>query len=407
MKVYLDNNATTLLDPQVKEAMMPFLTDHYANPSSPYESGLKVRRMIEEARINVAKLLGARSEREIIFTSGGTESNNTAINSALKTYPHKRKIVISAIEHSSIKNLCERLSSDGYQVISISVSKTGSFHWDQFLSALDDDVAIVSVMWANNETGVLFPILEISRELKKRNILFHVDAVQAVGKIKIDLGQTEIQFLSFSAHKFHGPKGIGALYIREGSPFHAFMLGGRQERDRRAGTENVAGIIGLETAFKLTQSNELSATTKLRNKLEEELVNRISGSFINGQAELRIPNTTNITIPGVEAETLLIRLSELGIEASSGSACLTGAIEPSHVLMAMGHSSELASSSVRFSLSRFTTLEQIDYVLETMPKLVYELRELNQEPSLRGGGFAKPKQSKTEIASSSLRDSSQ
>ena len=383
MKVYLDNNATTLLDPQVKEAMMPFLTDHYANPSSPYESGLRVRRMIEEARISVTQLLGARSEREIMFTSGGTESNNTAIGSALKTYPHKRKIVISAVEHSSIKNLCERLSSDGYQVISIGVSKPGAFNWNQFLSALDDDVAIVSIMWANNETGVLFPIQDISRELKKRNILFHVDAVQAVGKIKIDLSNTEINFLSFSAHKFHGPKGIGALYVRECTPFHPLILGGRQERDRRAGTEHVAGIIGLETALKLTQANNPDAIAHLRNKLEEELVSCLSESFINGQAERRIPNTTNITIPGVEAETLLIRLSQLGIEASSGSACLTGAIEPSHVLMAMGHSSELASNSIRFSLSRFTTVEQINYVLEMLPKLVGELRQLNQDNSRR------------------------
>jgi len=408
MKIYFDNNATTPVDPQVKEAMDPFLSGLFANPSSPYESGGQVRRLVEQARCHMAQLLGTRSEREIIFTSGGTESNNTAIRSALKLFPHKKKIITSAVEHSSVKNLCEHLSKEGYHVVSVGVSKAGSFNWNQLIESLGDDVAIVSVMWANNETGVLFPIQDIGRELKRRNILFHVDAVQAIGKIPIHLNKMEIDYLSFSAHKIHGPKGIGALYVREGSPFQAFILGGRQERDRRAGTENVAGIIGLAKALELSQDftpsppplkgredsakvrggsaillggkgeGKINQISILRNKLEEELVARVDVSFINGKAEARIPNTTNITIPGIEAETFLIRLSQLGIEASSGSACLTGALEPSHVLMAMGHSRELASSSLRFSLSRLTTTEQIDYALEVVPKLVCELRKLNE-----------------------------
>jgi len=383
MKIYFDNNATTPVDPQVKEAMDPFLSGLFANPSSPYESGSQVRRLVEQARCHMAQLLGARSERDIMFTSGGTESNNTAIRSALKLFPHKKKIVISAVEHSSVKNLCDHLSKEGYHVVSVGVSKTGSFNWNQLIESLGDEVAIVSVMWANNETGVLFPIQDIGRELKRRNILFHVDAVQAIGKIPIHLNKMEIDYLSFSAHKIHGPKGIGALYVREGSPFQAFILGGRQERDRRAGTENVAGIIGLEVALKLAQGNDLNKIAEFRNRLEERLTQNVGGSFINGKAEPRIPNTTNLTIPGIEAETFLIRLSQLGIEASSGSACLTGALEPSHVLMAMGHSRELASSSLRFSLSRLTTTEQIDYALEVIPKLVDELRQLNERVAVR------------------------
>ena len=380
MKIYLDNNATTIIDPRVKEALEPFLSNEFANPSSPYESGMKVRRRLEEARSSVARLIDASSEREIFFTSGGTESNNTAIRSALKSFPNKKTIIISAVEHSSIKQLVEHLSQEGYRVVTIGVSKTGLFNWNQFLDALTDDVAIASIMWANNETGVLFPIKKIGRELKQRNILFHVDAVQAVGKTPVNLKDTDINYLSFSAHKFHGPKGIGVLYVRESSPFHALMIGGRQERDRRAGTENVAGIMGLEAALKLTQENDLNQIAELRNKLEEEFVEKVSGSFINGKAESRIPNTTNITIPGIEAETFLIRLSELGIEASSGSACLTGALEPSHVLMAMGHTSESASGSIRFSLSRFTTEGQIDETLRVIPKLIDELRKLNERP---------------------------
>lgn len=374
MHVYLDNNATTPVAPQVKQAMEPYLTGLFANPSSLYESGQKVRRAIEESRADIARILGARFEREIMFTSGGTESNNTAIRCVLKAFPQKKTIMTTQVEHSSIKNLCESLAGEGYQIISIGVSKTGSFNWNQFTESLNDDVAIASIMWANNETGVLFPIEEIGKELARRQILFHVDAVQAVGKIPVDLKKINVDYFSLSAHKFHGPKGIGALYVRDSSPFHPFILGGRQERDRRAGTENVAGIIGLGAAAKLIQEDGDTKIAELRNRLEAGMLKQISDSFINGVSEVRIPNTTHITIPGIEAETFLIRLSGLGIEASSGSACLTGALEPSHVLMAMGHSEELALSSLRFSLSRLTTNEEIDYAIQEIPKLVNELR---------------------------------
>ena len=373
MKVYLDNNATTPIIPEVNEALKPYLTDYYANPSSLYESGQLVRRHVEEARENIARFLGVRG-REIIFTSGGTESNNTAIRSALKSFPLKKKIVTTQVEHSSIKNLCDTLVKEGYQVHSVGVSKNGSLNWSDFINALDANVVVVSIMWANNETGILFPIREIGEELKSRNILFHVDAVQAVGKIPVRLNEIHVDYLSFSAHKIHGPKGIGGLYVREGSAFQPLIVGGRQERDRRAGTENVAGIIGFERALKLAHSTDSQKISNLRDYFEIELTKQISDSFINGKNEARIPNTTNITIPGIEAESFLIRLSESGIEASSGSACLTGALEPSHVLMAMGLSEESASGSLRFSLSRLTTAEQIDYALDVIPKLVDELR---------------------------------
>ena len=373
MKVYLDNNATTPITPEVNEALKPYLTDYYANPSSLHKSGQLVRRHVEEARENIARFLGVRG-REIIFTSGGTESNNTAIRSALKSFPLKKKIVTTQVEHSSVKNLCDTLVKEGYQVHSVGVSKNGSLNWSDFINALDANVVVVSIMWANNETGILFPIREIGEELKSRNILFHVDAVQAVGKIPVRLNEIHVDYLSFSAHKIHGPKGIGGLYVREGSAFQPLIVGGRQERDRRAGTENVAGIIGFERALELARSTDSQKISNLRDYFETELTKQISDSFVNGKNEPRIPNTTNITIPGIEAESFLIRLSASGVEASSGSACLTGALEPSHVLMAMGHTEELASSSLRFSLSRFTTADQIDYALTVIPKLVDEFR---------------------------------
>lgn len=379
--IYLDNNATTMVAPEVKEAMAPFFSDEYGNPSSLHGLGTKARRVLEEVRAQVARRLGAKHEREIIFTSGGTESNQTAIRSALRIHPDRKKVVITQVEHSSIRNFCLSLEQEGYQVVYVGVSRTGELDWDVFKSALTKDVALVSVMWANNETGVLFPVAEIAREVKKRGLALHVDAVQAVGKIKMNLSEISIDSLSFSAHKFHGPKGVGGLYLREGSPFFPLFLGGRQERDRRSGTENVSGIIGLARALTLALDalrEEMPRVETLRDRLEHELLSRIPESFVNGAENLRIPNTTNITIPGVESEALLIRLSEAGIAASSGSACLTGALEPSHVLMAMGLPEPLALSSLRFSLSRFTTYEEIDEAVRIVSSLVEELRELNR-----------------------------
>lgn len=381
MFVYLDNNATTKVALEVKKMMEPYFSDFYGNASSLYEFGTKVRRVLEEARADIARLLGAKSEREILFTSGGTESNQTAIHSALKVNSKRKKIVTSQVEHSSVKIFCQHLEKEGYQIISIGVSETGTLDWDAFEEALTDEVAVVSLMWANNETGVLFPIERIAHLIKEKGILFHMDAVQAIGKIPVCLAQIPIDYLSFSGHKFHGPKGIGSLYIREGAPFFPLFVGGRQERDRRAGTENVPGIVGLASALKIALSlmnDESKKITSLRDRLEKKLLQEIPESFVNGGSESRIPNTTNVTIPGVEAEALLIRLSEAGIAASSGSACLTGALEPSYVLQAMGLSEERAFNSLRFSLSRFTTSEEIDFVLQVIPKLVHELRELNK-----------------------------
>ncbi|MBI4395011.1 MAG: aminotransferase class V-fold PLP-dependent enzyme [Candidatus Omnitrophica bacterium] len=382
--IYLDNNATTKIAPEVKEAMLPFLADEYANPSSLYAFGAQIRRKLEEAREKIAQFLGARSEREIIFTSGGTESNHTAIYSALKSFPNRGRIITTQVEHSSIRILCQKLQKERNQVSTIGVSETGALDWDAFLQALTEEMALVSIMWANNETGVIFPIEKIADAAKEKGILFHVDAIQAVGKIPVDLSHIPIDLFSCSAHKFHGPKGIGVLYVREGTPFDPLFVGGRQERDRRAGTENVAGIIGFAEALRLAHkalSKEMPGISDLRNRLERGLLSKIPDSFINGENQPRIPNTTNITIPNVEAEALLIRLSEVGIAASSGSACLTGALEPSHVLQAMGLSRELASSSVRLSLSRYTTSDEIDAALEVIPRLVRELRDLNQVSS--------------------------
>lgn len=375
--IYLDNNATTIVAPEVKEAMEPYLSTIYGNPSSVYEFGKRVRRSVEEARAIVARLLGSHDAREIVFTSGATESNNAAVRSALKSFRSRRKIVTTRVEHSSIKNLCNALGEEGYDVITIGVERSGTLKWEEFERALTGDVAIVTVMWANNETGVLFPMERIAAIVKAKGLLLHVDATQAVGKIPVDLSGVPIDFLSLSAHKFHGPKGIGVLFIREGVPFEPFVLGGRQERDRRAGTENVAGMIGLSRALELaaaTMKADSARVTSLRDRLESQLLAHSPDSFVNGGEVARLANTANLTIPGVETELLLIRLSEFDIAASGGSACLTGALEPSHVLEAMGLSRDLALNSVRFSLSRYTTEEEIAAAVDVIANLVSELR---------------------------------
>jgi len=319
--IYLDNNATTMVAPEVLEEMEPFFSTSYGNPSSLHRLGTISKRAIEEARLKVAHCLGARSEREILWTSCGTESNNTAVRSALRCFPAKRRVVTTEVEHSSIRNLCTRLKSEGVEIISVGVSQSGAIDWGAFEDALTDRVAIVSVMWANNETGVLFPIERIAHAVKERGILFHVDGVQAVGKLPIKLARVPVDYLSFSAHKFHGPKGIGGLYVREKAPFFPLFVGGRQERDRRAGTENVPGIVGLACALRMAVDSLAEIEVKihgLRNRLEAGLLSEIPQSFANGRDRPRISNTTNITIPRVEAEALLIRLSEAGIAASSG-----------------------------------------------------------------------------------------
>ncbi len=378
--IYLDNNATTKVAPEVVETMLPYLSEHYGNPSSMHSFGGDVAEKIKGARESIADLIGASPE-EIIFTSCGTESDGTAIRAALESNPDKRHIVTSRVEHPAIKSLYETLSKKGYRVTFVPVDNDGRLDLDYLYKSLDDDTAIVSLMWANNETGVIFPVEEISREVKDRGILFHTDAVQAAGKIPIDVKSTGVDMLSLSGHKLHAPKGIGILYIRKGTKFAPYMIGGHQENGRRGGTENVASIIALGKAAKLAkqhlEENSYACVSELRDKLESTLLERITYSMVNGDTKNRLPNTTSIAFEYVEGEAILLMMNEHGICASSGSACTSGSLEPSHVLRAMGVPFTAAHGSIRFSLSRYTTQKEIDFVIEKMPPIIARLRELS------------------------------
>ncbi|MCX8031407.1 MAG: cysteine desulfurase NifS [Thermodesulfovibrionales bacterium] len=377
--IYLDNNATTAIAPEVYEAMQPYLTELYGNPSSMHTFGGQIYRKIQEARAQVSKLIGAEPE-EIIFTSCGTESDNSAIMSALRVFPQKKHIITTKVEHPAVLNLCKHLSRRGYRVTFIPVDNLGKLDIDFLFKSLDEDTAIVSIMYANNETGVIFPIREIGYVLKERKILFHTDAVQAVGKIPINLQELPVDMLSLSGHKLHAPKGVGALYVRKGVRFSPFIIGGHQENGRRGGTENVASIIAIGKACELAEKHityESSYLSKLRNKLENSLIEKCPDARINGDRENRLPNTTNISFEFVEGEAILLNLDSYGICASSGSACTSGSLEPSHVLRAMGVPFTAIHGSIRFSLSRYTTEEEIDKVIEVMPKIIKSLRELS------------------------------
>ena len=377
--VYLDNNATTRVAPEVVEAMLPFFSDFYGNPSSMHSFGGNLGLKVREARARIAALLGAQPE-EILLTSGGTESDATAIHAALAAYPHKRHIVTTRVEHPAIKNLFEQYGKNGYRVTFIPVDCEGRIDLDEFRASLSEDTAVVSMMWANNETGVLFPVDEVAAELKARGIVFHTDAVQAVGKIPIDLNRTDVDLLSLSGHKLHGPKGIGALYIRKGTKFKPFMVGGHQEHGRRAGTENVPGIIGLGKACELAAGklNDIDTRVRgLRDRLENALLEAVPQSMINGERANRLPNTTSIAFEYVEGEAILLMMNEHGIAASSGSACTSGSLEPSHVLRAMGIPFTAAHGSIRFSLSHYTTAEEIEFVIEKMPPIIARLRQMS------------------------------
>ena len=378
--IYLDNNATTQVDPDVVQAMLPFYSELYGNPSSMHSFGGGVAASIKEARENVARLLGAAAD-EIVFTSCGTESDSTAIRAAIESYPAKKHLVTSRVEHAAIKNLFESLSKKGYRTTFVPVDREGRLDLDFLYENLTDDTAIVSLMWGNNETGVIFPIEEISRRVKERGIVFHTDAVQTVGKIPIDLSRTGVDMLSLSGHKIHAPKGIGALYIRKGTKFAPFMIGGHQEKGRRGGTENTAAIVGLgkaaEMARKHMASGSYTAVGELRDRLENEILAQVPSTFVNGDRANRLPNTTSIAFEYVEGEAILLMLNEYGICASSGSACTSGSLEPSHVLRAMGVPFTAAHGSIRFSLSRTTTRQEIDFVLEKLPPVIARLRELS------------------------------
>ena len=380
MKIlYLDNNATTQVAPEVLEAMLPYLRDLYGNPSSAHTFGGQVGRKIRAAREQVAALIGAMPE-EIVFTGCGSESDNTAIRSALATESGKRHVVTSRVEHPAIKSLCAHLIKEGYRVTEIPVNSEGLLDMDRYQKSLTPDTAIVSLMWANNETGVIFPVEKAAEMAKKRGILFHTDAVQTVGKIPIDMKENVVDMVSLSGHKLHAAKGIGVLYVRKGTRFSPFLIGGHQEGGRRGGTENTAGIIGLGKACELAarhMEDENTRVRELRDRLETGILKHIPNAQINGIRSQRIPNTTNISFEFVEGEAMLLMMDELGICASSGSACTSGSLQPSHVLRAMGVPFTMAHGSIRFSLSVYNTAEEIDFVVRELPPIIHRLREIS------------------------------
>jgi len=377
--IYLDNNATTCVAPEVFEAMVPFFKDQYGNPSSMHTFGGQNARFLEKARAQVAALLNCDTE-EIVFTSCGTESDNFAVRGTLEALPEKSRFMTTKVEHPAVLMLAKTLAKKGFRVVELSVDEKGNLDMNAVKSSLMPDTAIVSVMAANNETGTLFPIEEIGALCRERGIIFHTDAVQAAGKIPLDMKKLPIDLLSISGHKLHAPKGIGVLYIRRGTPIKPFLIGGHQERNRRAGTENVPSIVGLGEACRLaidSMFEENNRVRHLRDKLEKGLLERIPFARINGNPQWRLPNTTNIGFEFIEGEAILLHMSAAGIAASSGSACTSGSLEPSHVLMAMGVPFSHIHGSVRFSLSRYTTEPEIDRVLEVMPGIINRLREMS------------------------------
>jgi cysteine desulfurase len=375
--IYLDNNATTKIDERVFAAMRPYLTNHFAHPSSPHLLGTKVREKIEQARDSVAVLLGTSHPDEIVFTSGGTESINTAIKGVLAASPTRNHIVTTKVEHISVLNVCLYEANHRRQVTYLPVDRQGVLNLEDLRRSLTDYTAIVSVMWANNETGVVFPIEEIGEIVKERGIIFHVDAVQAVGRIPINLRKlSHVDLLSISGHKFHGPKGVGALFVRRGTKLHSLIVGGPQEGMRRAGTENVASIIGMGKAAELASiylEEKNTRVRQLRDKLEAGIIAEIHGTRVNGNREKRIPNTTNITFSGCGAGKLLKGMETHGIYATSGAAC-TGGLSPSHVLVAIGLTPPEALSSIRFGLSRYNTEAEIDYVIGVLAMIAKNLK---------------------------------
>lgn len=378
--IYLDNNATSQVAPEALEAMMPFLSNRYGNPSSMHYFGGSAARDVALARESLADLLGV-TPTEIIFTSGGTESDSTAILSALATAPDRKEIVTTRVEHPAVLNLCKHLARfKGYTVKWLSVDKEGMLDIEEVKEAISERTALVSIMWANNETGVIFPIEQIAEIAAEKGALMHTDGVQIVGKVPLDLKKTAINFLALSGHKLHSAKGIGALYLKKGTRFQPFMIGGHQEYDRRAGTENVPGIVGLGKAAQLAAQNieqERSRVKALRDRLQNGILSSVKFAKVNGSIDNRLPNTLNIGFEFVEGESILLKLDELGICASSGSACTSGSLEPSHVLRAMGVPFTMVHGSIRFSLSRYNTEEEIDYVVSQAPLIIGSLRAMS------------------------------
>ncbi|MEY2561276.1 MAG: cysteine desulfurase [Verrucomicrobiota bacterium] len=377
--VYLDNNATTQLDPAVLEEMLPFLTQYYGNPSSGYGFGAQVRRAINLARERVAALLGCEPA-EIVFTSCGTESNNAAVNSALQLDPARQHVVTTAVEHSATWRHCEALSKKGCSLTVIGVDGEGNLDLEELENAITPQTAIVSVMWANNETGVLFPVEKIAEIARRKRVLFHTDAIQTVGKIPIRVADSTINSLSLSAHKLHGPKGVGALYVNKRSAFKPSLIGGSQENNRRAGTENAASIVALGKAAECAVAalaEEGTRVRALRDCFEKAILEKVPGAFVNGDPKARLPNTSNVSFAGIDSGAALMMLDRQQLCCSAGSACRTGAVESSHVLRAMKVSDDLARGSMRFSFGRFNTEGDVERALEIVPAVIARLRELS------------------------------
>ena len=378
--IYLDNNATTRTAPEAVAAMLPYFSEYYGNASSIHKFGGRLAKVVEEGRAKVAAFLGA-DPSEIIFTSCGTEGDNAAILSALDVCPvRRRKIVISTVEHPAILNLGKDLERRGYTVVKIPVDSLGRLDMDRAREMIDADTAVVSVMWANNETGNLYPVEALAELAHRAGALFHTDAVQAAGKIPFKLRDMNIDMLSVSGHKFHAPKGIGALYVRRGVRFRPFIVGGHQERGRRAGTENVPYIVGMGVAAELAMANfdkENTYVRKLRDDLHNRLIAAIPSVRVNGDVEHRLPNTTNLSFEYIEGESILMHMDIHGICASSGSACTTGSLEPSHVMRAMGVPYTAAHGAIRFSFSRYNTQEDVDTVVEVLPGIIEKIRAIS------------------------------
>lgn len=380
--VYLDNNATTMVDPKVYEAMQPYFCELYGNPSSMHYFGGQISKAIAKAREQVKNFLGARDAKEIIFTASGSEGDNMAIRGILEANKSKKHIITTKVEHPAVLNVFKYFEKQGYDVTYLNVDAKGNIDLNELKEAINEDTILVSMMYANNETGVILPVEKASKLVKQINpkIKFHVDAVQAAGKIPLNVKETNIDLLTIAGHKLHAPKGIGALYVKTGTLLPAFVIGGHQEKGKRAGTENVPYIVGLGKACELAQEAmefELTQVKKLRDKLENGILKTIYNAKINGETENRVPNTTNIGFQYIEGELILLHLSDLGICASSGSACTSGSLEPSHVLKSMGVPFEALHGSIRFSLSRFTTEEEIDYVLKVLPDVIFKLNNIS------------------------------
>lgn len=382
--VYLDNNATTMVAPEVREAILPLLESEYGNPSSMHGLGGSSGKLLSEAREKVAAGLGC-SPSEIIFTSCGTEGDNTAIHSAIESQPEKKHIITTRVEHPAVLNVAKHLERKGYDITLLGVDSDGRMDLDQLRRAIRPDTALVSVMYANNESGVISPIEEMVQITKERGVLFHTDAVQAIGKIPIDLKTLPVDYLAMSGHKIHAPKGVGVLFLRRNTPFRPFMLGGHQELGRRGGTENIPGIVGLGVAMDLAVKHIEEENTRvraMRDRLEKGLMAAIPDAMVNGVGATRLPNTLSIAFKYIEGEAMLLLLDQFGICASSGSACTSGSLEPSHVLRAMGVPFTYAHGSLRFSLSVYNTDEDIDLVLKELPPIISRLREFS--PFRRG-----------------------